>query len=101
MRSTTTDTRDLRDPQKLGALIQYVAQDPSNQRGHKLTYSEACDTYSTECDDVSKDDSMGKEQVRNYRAELEARREEGDKYAEAALRDIDAGKGVQGFDEVG
>lgn len=101
MTATRTDTRDLRDPQKLGALIQYVAQDPSSQRGHKLTYSEAYDTYAMECDDVTHDDSMGKACVREYRAELQARVEEGDKYAEAALRDIDAGKGVQGFDEAG
>lgn len=94
-------TRDLRDPQKLGALIQYVAQDPSNQRGHKLTYSEAYDTYAMECDDVTHDDSMGKQCVRDYRAELEGRAAEGDKYAKSALEQLRTGRRVEGFDEAG
>ena len=90
------DTRDLRDPQKLGELLFKQRETCSS------SFSAIADWAAIEViPDVTHDDSMGKQCVRDYRAELEARKEEGDVYAEAALRDIDAGKGVQGFDDAG
>jgi hypothetical protein len=87
--------RDLRDPQKLGEWI-----------------LDRCTVGDTACQyydkgkvplfpDVTHDDSMGKQCVREYRAELESRAAEGDRYAASALESIDAGKGVQGYDEAG
>lgn len=90
------NTRDLRDPQEIGRKI---------IQGRIKSSASACQVADwvglEDIPDVSKDDSMGKQAVKDYRAELEARAEEGDRYAEAALRDIDEGRGVQGFDDAG
>ena len=48
--------------------------------------------------EIDKWASLCGESVLEYRRELERRE---DKYAKAALRDIDAGEGVKGFDDVG
>lgn len=90
--------RDLRDPQKLGEFMLRA-----HDGGEEITLSEFYDKRLLAMDqnlfpDVSKDDSMVKITVAEYRRELEQRE---DKYAQAALRDIDAGKGVQGYDDAG
>ena len=91
-----SDTRDLRDPQEIGRKI---------IQGRIKSSASACQVADwvelEEIPDVSKNDSMAKQAVKDYRAELERRVEEGDRYAIAALRDINAGKGVQGFDDAG
>lgn len=87
--------RDLRDPQKLG---EWLLSSPTRP------LSRAYDVFRVTRDhisDVSKDDSMGKECVREYRTELEIRAAGGDKYAKSAIESIDAGKGVQGYDDAG
>jgi hypothetical protein len=98
-------TRDLRDPEKLGkALLGVRANFYMNGfPPGGPTLSKSYDSYKNldYVPDVSKDDSMGKQCVREYRAELESRAAEGDKYAASALESIDAGKGVQGYDEAG
>lgn len=97
MTATRTDTRDLRDPQKLGeAMLAHMEY----HKKSTMTYEWPGSALPI-VPDVSHDDSMGKASVRAYRVELQARVEEGDRYAEAALRDIDAGKGVQGYDDAG
>lgn len=97
------DTRDLRDPQHIGGKLLDEAPHVRSAYGDKIPLSEIYDVHVGKMafENVSADDSMGKQCVREYRAELEARKEEGDKYAEAALRDIAAGKGVQGYDTAG
>ena len=97
--TSTNDVRDLRDPQLLGADLLAYKQTWCKKDPLSVVYDEF--TELSHIPNVSKDDSMGKQAVKDYRAELEARIEEGDKYAEAALRDIDEGRGVQGFDDAG
>jgi hypothetical protein len=95
--------RDLRDPQLLGATLLSDAASARSAYGDGIPLHEVWDVHTSHYvkGDVSKDDSMGKQCVREYRAELESRAAEGDKYAASALESIDAGKGVQGYDEAG
>lgn len=93
--TSAQDLRDLRDPQAIG---EWLLNRPTKDRA-----SEGYDTHirSGIFRLVSNDDSMGKQCVREYRAELEARAAEGDKYAQSALESLNRGKGVQGYDDAG
>ena len=74
-----------------------------NAYGKEIPFTEIYDYHVVNFDipDVSKDDSLGKECVRAYREELESRAAEGDKYAKSALDSINAGRGVEGYDDAG
>ena len=77
--------RDLRDPQKLG---EYILSEAKHQ---KKTAAQVYDNNVQHFNvpDVSKDDSMGKQCVAEYRAELETRT---DKYAKSALDMLNNGE---------
>lgn len=92
----TKDKRDLRDPQKLGEQLLRCRPEYS-----RLTLSEAYDQYNFKSNVIPnypKHDSMGTQTAAAFRRELEER---DDKYAKAALRDLQAGKKVSGFDDAG
>ncbi len=76
--------RDLRDPQKLGEALLHAME-----AGRKLGWTKLSSAATTldryDIPDVSKDDSMGKQCVADYLAELEAGAAAGDKYSKAAL----------------
>lgn len=82
------DRRDLRNPQKLG--VNYLA---ARKAGLQLDIA-----VNLPVTDYAHDESLGEQAAREYRAELEART---DVYAKNALESIDAGKGVEGFDDAG
>jgi hypothetical protein len=96
--------RDLRDPQAVGEAL---LRDAKAVREHyeipnePLTKVWDIHTGNYKHPEVSKDESLGKECVRAYREELESRAAEGDRYAKSALDSINAGKGVQGYDDAG
>ena len=87
--------RDLRDPQALGEWL--LDQRMSPFRTVREKYDSMIVTRDHICQ-VSKDDSMVKITVAEYRKELEERE---DVYAKSALASIDAGQGVQGYDSAG
>ncbi len=91
------DTRDIRDPQKLGEWLLKRTPEWVSARSMYDTMRVARDHISN----YPQDESMGTVAARQYREELEERAREGDKYAVSALAGIDAGKGVQGYDDSG
>lgn len=86
------DTRDLRDPQKLG---EWLLNRPSHKKA-SVGYDKHI--HAADIPDYSHNESLGAVAAREYRAELEAR---DDIYAKSALESLDAGKGVVGFDDAG
>lgn len=86
-----TDTRDLRDPQKLGES--YLA---SRKAGLPKDIA-----VNLPVRNYPHGESMSTFTAREYRTELEARAEEGDRYALSALESLNQGKGVVGYDDAG
>lgn len=87
---SSTDTRDLRDPQALGSWLLDQRMSPYR------TVREKYDALrGNNIKKVSKDDSMGKQCVREYRAELEERSAAGDKYAASALAALNKGERIE------
>lgn len=102
----TKDNRDLRDPQGLGESLLYyakAAREAYSTPESPIPMSEVYDVQVVHLTipNVSGDDSMGKQCVREYRAELEARKAEGDKYASSALEAIDQGRKIEYDDPAG
>jgi len=91
------DTRDLRDPQKLGeALLAVRANFYMNGfPPGGPTLSTSYDSYKNLNDvpNYPQDESMAVLTAREYRAELETRIAAGDKYAESVLNKINKGIG--------
>lgn len=100
----TIDTRDLRDPQKLGERLDELQLhlEVTEERSHPLTevYDSGVLNRWIDVPNYPQDESMCMLTQREYRAELEARKAAGDKYAASAIESIDAGKGVQGYEPV-
>jgi hypothetical protein len=92
-----SDIRDLRDPEKLGEeMIAHMKHHKGF--GLRMTDEWPIDHALPIVPNVPKHESMGTQTAAAFRRELEERT---DRFAKAALRDIDAGKGVQGYDDAG
>lgn len=97
-----TDTRDLRDPQKLGenllyhaSIVNAVADAP------RKTLSQIFDEREVSAPNYPQDESMAVLTAREYRAELEERKKAGDKYAASAIAALDKGGKVEYDDPSG
>jgi hypothetical protein len=80
------DTRDLRDPQKLG---EYLLHNKKTFPGASL--SSIYDTLKISLEateNYPQDESLATVTTREYRAELQQAAEEGDKYAATRLREL-------------
>jgi len=93
--SLSPDRRDLRDPQKLGDFL-LTQRDQLNQNfaetGGSPPLSQLYDWFEQRkafaIPDYPKHDSIGVQAAKDYRAELEARAAEGDRYAASMLAGI-------------
>lgn len=84
--------RDLRDPQKLGEALLGELKALRVEGENYPPARQAADYLPRyEIPDYSHDESMAVLTAREYREELEARRQEGDKYAASALDALDRG----------
>ncbi len=92
------DTRDKRDPQKLGeGLLSIRKNYPSFSLGR--VYDES--RIAREADNYPQDESLAMVTAREYREQLERRAREGDKYAASALESLNSKGKVEGFDDAG
>lgn len=85
------------DPEKVGEFLAWAREKYPDRLTHPLSMLADSIPWRT-IPEVDKGASLCQETVAEYRRELEERE---DKYAKAALRDIDATGKVQGFDEAG
>lgn len=90
-----TDTRDLRDPQKLGENLLYHASVVNAGFDSKKRLSQIYDEQEVSASNYPQDESMAVLTAREYRSELEERAAAGDKYAASALEQLDKGEKVQ------
>jgi hypothetical protein len=92
--------RDLRDPQKLGEALRAGEFRPE---GWTLSeyYDRQTGIWNHDIPDYPQDESMATVTAREYRAELEARAAEGDKYAKSALESLNTTGRVEGYDDAG
>ena len=88
------DTRDLRDPQKLGEWL-------LGRLNKRYTASQYYDGSKPLFPNYPQDESMAVLTAREYRAELEERKKAGDKYAASAIAALDKGGKVEYDDPSG
>ena len=80
------DTRDLRDPQKIGEMLLNVRNSPTGVRYPGVKFSQIADNlHNYPVPNYPQDELLSTITAREYRAELEERAAQGDKYAKSIL----------------